>query len=64
MIEEIPQLEVKMGGYLIFKNEIALKPSKLFEDVMERIFRRWNLSVSLYRFVRNLTFTVFHIFLA
>ncbi|RIA98627.1 hypothetical protein C1645_812500 [Glomus cerebriforme] len=44
-VEEIPQLKVKMGGYLIFKNEIALKPSKLFEDIMERIFRRWNLSL-------------------
>ncbi|CAG8605404.1 16365_t:CDS:2 [Funneliformis mosseae] len=48
-IEEIPQLEVKMGGYLIFKDEIALKPSKLFEDVMERIFRRWNLSLETAR---------------
>ncbi|CAG8540006.1 15409_t:CDS:2 [Funneliformis caledonium] len=45
VIEEIPQLEVKMGGYLIFKDEIALKPSKHFEDVMERIFRYWNLSL-------------------
>ncbi|CAI2178827.1 15574_t:CDS:2 [Funneliformis geosporum] len=27
------KLEVKMGGYLIFKDEIALKPSKLFEDL-------------------------------
>ncbi|CAB4382982.1 unnamed protein product [Rhizophagus irregularis] len=44
-IEEIPQLKIKMGGYLIFKDEIALKPSKLFEDVMERIFRRWNVSL-------------------
>ncbi|CAG8459244.1 7929_t:CDS:2 [Funneliformis caledonium] len=32
-IEEISQLEVKMDGYLIFKDEIALKPSNLFEDL-------------------------------
>ncbi|CAG8747020.1 18680_t:CDS:2, partial [Gigaspora rosea] len=44
-IDDIHQLAIKNGDDLIFKNDIALKPSKLFENLMERIFRHWNLSL-------------------
>ncbi|RIB18420.1 hypothetical protein C2G38_2036931 [Gigaspora rosea] len=47
-IDDIHQLAIKNGDDLIFKNDIALKPSKLFENLMERIFRHWNLSSLVY----------------
>ncbi|CAG8793325.1 1065_t:CDS:2, partial [Dentiscutata erythropus] len=44
-VEDIRQLLAVESGDLTFKDDISLKPSKLFEDVMERVFRRWNLSL-------------------
>ncbi|KAF0506080.1 hypothetical protein F8M41_019200 [Gigaspora margarita] len=44
-VEDIHHLLAVESGDLIFKDDITLKPSKLFEDVMERVFRRWNLSL-------------------
>ncbi|CAG8694006.1 15496_t:CDS:1, partial [Dentiscutata erythropus] len=39
-IEDIhPLLAIKNGGDLIFKDDVALKPSKLFDELMERTFR-------------------------
>ncbi|CAG8718115.1 18121_t:CDS:2 [Dentiscutata erythropus] len=44
-VEDIHHLLAVEDGDLIFKDDITLKPSKLFKDVIERVFRCWNLSL-------------------